>query len=75
MYLRGDNHELLEGKSATSVRTAKVSLVDSGKRHTLGNLPAVEDVHEGNGEDIGLLSSGEVRDVSVQRNTLHLISV
>jgi hypothetical protein len=33
-------------------------------------LPAVEDVHEGNGEDVGLLGSGEVGNVSVQRNVL-----
>jgi hypothetical protein len=30
----------------------------------------VEDVHEGNGKDIRLLGSGEVGDVSVQRNAL-----
>jgi hypothetical protein len=32
--------------------------------------PSVEDVHERNGEDVGLLGTSEVRDVGVQRNTL-----
>lgn len=40
---------------------------DSGQQ---SNLPAVEDVHEGNGEDIGLLGAGKVGDVSVERDTL-----
>ena len=30
----------------------------------------VEDVHEGNGEDVGLLGAGQVRDVGVERDTL-----
>jgi hypothetical protein len=51
-YVRRDDHELLEGETATSVGAT------------------VEDVHEGNGEDIRLLGSGEVGDVSVQRNAL-----
>lgn len=51
-FLRGDDHELLEGKTATSVGAT------------------VEDVHEGNGEDVGLLGASKVGDVSVQRNTL-----
>lgn len=33
-------------------------------------LPAVEDVHEGNGEDVGLLGAREVGDVSVQGDAL-----
>ena len=70
LNLRGDNHELLEGKSATSVGTTKVSLTCSDKGHMIESLPAVEDVHEGNGKDIGLLGSGKVRDVGVQRNAL-----
>lgn len=38
------------------------------------SLPAVENVHEGNGEDIGLLGSGKVGNVGVQRNTLLQVS-
>ena len=34
------------------------------------HLPSVEDVHEGNGKDIGLLGAREVRDVGVQGNAL-----
>jgi hypothetical protein len=51
-HIRRDDHELLEGKTATSVGAT------------------VEDVHEGNGEDVGLLGSGKVGNVSVQRNAL-----
>lgn len=47
-----DDHELLEGKATTGVRTT------------------VQDVLEGNGKDIGLLGTGEVGDVSVERDTL-----
>lgn len=47
-----DNHEFLEGKTATSVGTT------------------VQDVLERNGENIRLLSSGKVGDVSVERDTL-----
>ena len=50
--LRRDDHELLEGKTATSVGAT------------------VEDVHEGNGEDVGLLGAGKVGDVSVEGDTL-----
>ena len=50
--LPGDNHELLESKTTTGVRTT------------------VEDVHEGNGEDVGLLGAREVGDVSVKRDAL-----
>jgi hypothetical protein len=50
--LRRDDHELLEGKTATSVGAT------------------VEDVHEGNGEDVGLLGTGKVGDVSVEGDTL-----
>ena len=34
------------------------------------DLPAVEDVHEGNGEDIGLLGASKVGDVSIEGNIL-----
>jgi hypothetical protein len=34
------------------------------------NSPAVQDVHEGNREDIGLLGAGKVRDVGVERHGL-----
>lgn len=34
------------------------------------NSPAVQDVHEGDGKDIGLLSSREVGNMSVERDTL-----
>lgn len=38
--------------------------------------PAVEDVHEGDGEDVGLLGSREVGDVSVQGDALqHAVSI
>lgn len=47
-----DNHELLEGQTATGVGAT------------------VQDVLEGNGQDVGLLGTGEVGDVSVERNTL-----
>ena len=47
-----DNHELLEGQTATGVGTT------------------VQDVLEGNGQDIGLLGAGEVGDVSVEGDTL-----
>lgn len=47
-----DNHELLEGQTATGVGTT------------------VQDVLEGNGQDVGLLGAGEVGDVSVEGNTL-----
>ena len=33
-------------------------------------LPSVEDVHEGDGKHIRLLGSGQVRNVSVQGDTL-----
>lgn len=33
-------------------------------------LPSVEDVHEGNGKDVGLLGTGQVGDVGVERDTL-----
>jgi hypothetical protein len=48
----GNNHELLEGQTATGVGTT------------------VEDVLEGDGEDVGLLGAGKVGDVSVEGNTL-----
>ena len=51
-HLLRDNHELLEGQTATGVGAT------------------VQDVLEGNGEDVGLLGSGEVGDVSVKGNTL-----
>jgi hypothetical protein len=47
-----DNHELLEGQTATGVGAT------------------VQDVLEGNGQDVGLLGTGEVGDVSVEGNTL-----
>lgn len=50
--LLGNDHELLEGKTATSVGAT------------------VQDVLEGNGEDVGLLGTGEVGDVDVERDTL-----
>jgi len=50
--LPGDNHELLEGKTATGVGAT------------------VDDVHEGNGKNVGLLGAGKVADVSVERDTL-----
>lgn len=50
--LLGDNHELLEGQTATGVGAT------------------VQDVLEGNGKDVGLLGTGEVRDVDVEGNTL-----
>lgn len=34
------------------------------------DLPSVEDVHERNRENIGLLGPGEVGDVRVERNVL-----
>lgn len=37
---------------------------------SLYHLPAVEDVHEGDGKDVGLLGAREVGDVSVQGDTL-----
>jgi hypothetical protein len=37
---------------------------------TTGVRTTVQDVLEGNGEDIGLLGTGEVGDVSVERDTL-----
>jgi hypothetical protein len=36
----------------------------------IDDLPAVEDVHEGDGKNIGLLGPGEVGDVSVEGNAL-----
>ena len=33
-------------------------------------LPSVENIHERNGQNIGLLRASEVGDVGVQRNTL-----
>lgn len=47
-----DNHELLEGQTATGVGAT------------------VQDVLEGNGEDVGLLGARKVGDVSVERDTL-----
>ena len=41
-----------------------------GIRH----LPSVEDVHERNRKDIGLLGTGEVGNVCIQGNTLALLS-
>ena len=32
--------------------------------------PAVDDVHEGNGEDVGLLGAGQVRDVGIEGHAL-----
>lgn len=34
------------------------------------NLPSVEDVHEWNWEDVWLLGTGKVGDVSIKGNTL-----
>jgi len=34
------------------------------------DLPSIEDVHEWDGKDVWLLGTSEVRDVSVERNTL-----
>lgn len=51
-YVLRDNHELLEGQTATSVGAT------------------VQDVLEGNREDVGLLGTGQIRDVSVERDTL-----
>lgn len=48
----GGDHELLDGESATSVRTT------------------VQDVKEGNGEDIGLGGLSQRSDVLVKRDTL-----
>lgn len=40
------------------------------------HLPAVEDVHEGDGENVGLLGAREVGDVSVQGDALqHAVSI
>lgn len=39
------------------------------------DLPAVEDVHEGNGENVGLLGSGEVGNVGVQGDVLVVVSL
>lgn len=47
-----DDHEFLEGKTATSVGTT------------------VQDVLERNGENIWLLGSGKVGNVSVERDAL-----
>lgn len=47
-----DNHELLEGQTATGVGAT------------------VQDVLEGNGEDVGLLGTGKVGNVDVERDTL-----
>lgn len=47
-----DNHELLEGQTATGVGAT------------------VQDVLEGNGEDVGLLGTGKVGNVNVERDTL-----
>lgn len=47
-----NNHELLEGQTATGVGST------------------VQDVLEGDGQDVRLLGPGEVGDVSVERNSL-----
>jgi hypothetical protein len=52
MFSPGDDHELLEGKTATGVGAT------------------VDDVHEGNGKNVGLLGAGKVADVGVERDTL-----
>ncbi|KAI6754374.1 hypothetical protein HG530_012888 [Fusarium avenaceum] len=52
-HIRRDDHELLEGKTATSVGAT------------------VEDVHEGNGEDVGLLGSGKVGNPKVSKHGKH----
>ena len=52
MNLPGNDHELLESHTATSVGAT------------------VEDVHEGNGQNVGLLGASQVGDVSVERDTL-----
>lgn len=50
----------------------ELGVVSNATRGIIPNLvlPAVKDVHERNGEDIGLLGSGEIGDVSVQGDAL-----
>jgi len=36
----------------------------------MGDIPSVQDVHEGDGKNIGLLGAGEIRDMGVERDTL-----
>jgi hypothetical protein len=69
-----NNHELLHSETATGVGTKAGELV----RRQMGQngmnqscLPSVEDVHEGDGENVRLLGSGKVGDVDVERNALY----
>ncbi len=69
---RGSNHEFLEGQATTGVSTIRVSI--RFLAITEYDSPAVEDVHEGNGEDIWLLGPGKIRDMGVERNALLSVS-
>ena len=44
---------------------------DDRAHYELGckNLPAIEDILEGNRKDIGLLGPSEIRDVGIERDT------
>ncbi|KAI6759168.1 hypothetical protein HG531_013929 [Fusarium graminearum] len=63
-----DLSTLAESLRERHVRRDNHELLEGEAATSVGTT--VEDVHEGNGEDIGLLGSGEVGDVSVQRNAL-----
>lgn len=71
----GDDHELLEGKATTSVgsystmnqQPEKNGASEAWRRK---RLTSVNDVHERNRENIGLLGTRKVRDVSVEGDAL-----
>jgi hypothetical protein len=66
--LPGDDHEFLEGKTATGVRATVEDVLDC----IVSNHPWYSDVKllTGYGENVGLLGASQVGDVCVERDTL-----
>lgn len=72
--LRRDDHELLECQTSTSVGTMRCQRTNIQLSELPDCLPSVKNVHEWDRENIRLLSSGKIGNVSVKWDTL-LLSV
>lgn len=59
---------LYEAGTRENVRRNDHELLESHAATSVG--ATVQDVHEGNGQNVGLLGAGQVGDVSVERDTL-----